>query len=395
MILISDVPGDGQAMRICPGTSQHRWPATTARETQFDSEFADSFEQYVCSGKAGDVFVFNPHALHKGTRNASVRRDVTAVYFQPGIARNFQLPGLHPDVVAGLSPYQQNVYRVGEEGMVEIDENTLPAATAMQREVMSRLASEWGVPVEQIRTALDTGGVDERIAALGERNRQHVALMTPRSKEQVTQADVDTLKAGIDAYLPGYRAFLLSSDAPAYAEHLHTTIHDEWQTDFNGELDLPIRMYNPSRDQQRDEAIFSIRSRGGEPVLMGMAERLSSITPGELAAVDVATYGQVVDLLVGVGARLLDTPQDAYTGRQTEAYLRFAEDIQEMLHRAHSIPLVRRTLLFAYLTCANMEALYANVPSADTALSEQLAVQKEHILRQYAGTVVFDNLTRR
>lgn len=180
MVLLSDVPEEGQAMRYCAGTNKLAWPADSLEQTLFTNQFADLFDQYVCSGKAGDVFVFNPYALHRAVRNMTARRDVIIFDFQPGHLRNYPLPGLHPAVAAQLSEYQQAVYRVRDGGNVVVREETFAQDMAAYRQRMQHLASLWMPPLVQIREDLSRD-VDENIALSGNRNANVVIPAdTPR-----------------------------------------------------------------------------------------------------------------------------------------------------------------------------------------------------------------------
>jgi hypothetical protein len=166
MLLLSDVPEEGQAMRYCPGTNKLEWPADSMEETTFTNDVESHFEQYICQGETGDVFVFNPFALHRAVRNQSVRRDVIIFDFQPGQKRNYGLPGLHPAIADSLTPYQQAVYRVGNE---------TPPPTEVQDDIdsyrhrMRELAATVGTPIAY------TGhltSVDENITRQGSINQQ-------------------------------------------------------------------------------------------------------------------------------------------------------------------------------------------------------------------------------
>lgn len=130
MILLSDVPPEGQAMAFCPGTQLRDWDTKSSRETQFNKEYAESFERYICSGDAGDVFIFNPHAVHRGQRNFTVRRDVVVANFQPGIARNYLLPGLHENDIRSLSKYEQEVFRAGGDIFNVNESDSFPESLA-------------------------------------------------------------------------------------------------------------------------------------------------------------------------------------------------------------------------------------------------------------------------
>lgn len=75
------------------------------------------------SGKAGDVYMFMPNAMHSGTRNLTVRRDVCIFDFVVELKRNYALPGFHQDIVDEMSDYQKLILRVNDkEAVVHLDD---------------------------------------------------------------------------------------------------------------------------------------------------------------------------------------------------------------------------------------------------------------------------------
>lgn len=118
MILLSDVDSDGQCMHYCPGTYDVDWPCSRSRETLFADAFAGSLDAICCHGKAGDAFVFETAAVHRGVRNQTSRRSVMVLNFSGDLGRLYPIPRLHPRVAADLHPYMGHVLRQPVPGAV-------------------------------------------------------------------------------------------------------------------------------------------------------------------------------------------------------------------------------------------------------------------------------------
>ena len=115
MIVLTDVPADGQRMFYLPGT--HRlWHqhVGTYQETRVPPEVAQIYGDHVeCYGPAGSVVIFDTNGIHRGNRNLGPRRDTWTNNYTAGRFL-FPLPGLHPDVLPGMTPEQLTMTRMDE-----------------------------------------------------------------------------------------------------------------------------------------------------------------------------------------------------------------------------------------------------------------------------------------
>jgi hypothetical protein len=115
MILLSDVPSDGQRMDYIPGSHKVWHIFTNQRDVRFTKEEALRFGEPIrCTGPAGTVVVFDANGLHRGNRNLGPRRDQYTFNYTAGRAL-FPLPGLHPEVAQLLKGREKRLARVEGE----------------------------------------------------------------------------------------------------------------------------------------------------------------------------------------------------------------------------------------------------------------------------------------
>ena len=84
MLILTDVPHDGQAMRFVAGSQSFHWDCKTQRQSKFTMDEALDFGRkglFVCYGIAGTCFFFDTNGIHSGHRNLSVTRDVITLNF--------------------------------------------------------------------------------------------------------------------------------------------------------------------------------------------------------------------------------------------------------------------------------------------------------------------------
>lgn len=394
MILLSDVPPEGQAMAFCPGTQLRDWDTKSSRETQFNKKYAESFEKYICSGDAGDVFIFNPHAVHRGQRNFTVRRDVVVANFQPGIARSYPLPGLHENAIRPLSKYEREVFRVGED-IFDIDESaSFPENLAAYRTRMDGLFAGLELPEEVMRAA--TANVDRRIVVAGRANRT-INPNVPKYVETLSPIDIAKLRKNIFMKGEEYATYLTTEEKNSdYPSSLRSKTHDEWQVDLHGDLDLPIRMYHPNRDQKRDNAITQTRDQEG-PHFTRLQKDIDGVTIDTLKNTNLSAFSLAANELVDNAETYrsevaTESNDPALVGKLDSLFL-LAEDLQEMLGRAYSIPLIRRTLLYTYLTWSRLQELHGQyIGDRETSLKDVLDQGRTRAINLYVGFVGLDNL---
>lgn len=394
MILLSDVSPEGQAMAFCPGTQLRDWDTKSSRETQFNKEYAESFKKYICSGDAGDVFIFNPHAVHRGQRNFTVRRDVVVANFQPGIARNYPLPGLHENVIRSLSKYGREVFRAGED-IFNIDESySFLESLAAYRTLMDGLFAGLKLPEEVMRAA--TANVDNSIVAAGSANRT-INPNVPKYVETLSPVDITKLRENIFTKCEGYANYLTTEEEDSgYTSSLRSKAHDGWKVDLNGDLDLPIRMYHPNRDQKRDNAITQTRDQEGAAHFTKLQKDIDGVTIDTLKNTNLSAFSlaanELVDNVEMYRSEIAELNDPALVGKLDSLFL-LAEDLQEMLGRAYSVPLIRRTLLYTYLTWSRLQEFHDQyLGDRETNLKDVFDQCRTRAINLYVGFVGLDSL---
>jgi hypothetical protein len=104
MIVLTDVPDDGQRMFYLAGT--HRlWHGviTSYEETRVPNEVADKYGAPIeCYGPAGSVVIFDTNGIHRGNRTLGSRRDTWTHNYTAGRGLS-PLPGLHPEVIPDMT----------------------------------------------------------------------------------------------------------------------------------------------------------------------------------------------------------------------------------------------------------------------------------------------------
>jgi ectoine hydroxylase-related dioxygenase (phytanoyl-CoA dioxygenase family) len=106
MVLLTDVPANGQRMDYIPGSHViwHRF--TNHRDVRFTRDQALQFgEPIPCHGPAGTVVVFDTNGIHRGNRNPGPRRDQYTFNYTAGKAL-FTIPGIHPQVRSAMDRRQ-------------------------------------------------------------------------------------------------------------------------------------------------------------------------------------------------------------------------------------------------------------------------------------------------
>ncbi|MFI0796044.1 phytanoyl-CoA dioxygenase family protein [Micromonospora rubida] len=84
MLLLTDVPPGGQAMRYACGTQAYLWDCETQQQTKFTLDEALTLGgqgMFVAYGPAGTAVLFDTNGIHAGHRNLSVTRDVITLNF--------------------------------------------------------------------------------------------------------------------------------------------------------------------------------------------------------------------------------------------------------------------------------------------------------------------------
>jgi hypothetical protein len=366
MLLLTDVPEHGQAMKYCPATNVFDWPTRSSRETRFTNEYTNHFEQYICSGKAGDAIVFTNHGLHRGQRNNSVRRDTVLINFQPGVARSYPLPGFAASVAEHFSEYEKKVF--GLTGFIEsarIPDDEFQKQNEQWLEEMRNLYQSYTPPVQEIRHLFTEEKLDKTISEKGTINVSVKPLIQPFAdfeaysqleafREKTLQALLD-LKSNLSTF---------SSFNQALGER-SAQLKGIVLKDLHGDLDLPIRIYHPSKDQARDNAITQTRDGKSEAISQLIERLLTELDYQSFIGENVQGFSQIADSLLEMRDIIRNLVHDN-TEVSPSSILSLLEDLSEMIKRAYNNDLLRRTVLYTFLMAHTLQLHFQqNKPSTE------------------------------
>jgi len=117
LILLVDVPADGQRTEVVAGSNHYWYEDLTASRMSCEQALAAG-SVVDCAGPAGSVVVFDTNAMHRGNRNSGPRRDTWNFAYRAPDALTTKLakrPPLHPDTIANLTPEQRIIARLAEQ----------------------------------------------------------------------------------------------------------------------------------------------------------------------------------------------------------------------------------------------------------------------------------------
>jgi hypothetical protein len=348
MILLSDLPDTGQAMVYCPATNKRVWVTKSSRETRFTREYVHPFLKYICSGQAGDVIIFNNHGIHRGQRNNSVRRDTILLNFQPGLARNYPLPGLESTVVGELTEYEREVFGLFDAPTFR-NIKDFPRANRRWRKKARRFYESYSIPSGSIQPYFTAEGIDRRIDAAGRYN-YYIYPKTEQFVDSKENAARLLFKSKLQKEFR-HLDYLLAKKTSLHNVPLLSTLslRDKVWNDMHADLDLPLRLYHPNLDQIRDNAITQTRDGKGPQLVQEMLTHARQLSYMKLANTSSAKYEQYAkrlrDLTNSVPIALLERRNMS----EISSALHFLSDLSEMLKNAYTRELTRSTLLYVYL----------------------------------------------
>lgn len=113
-LFMSDVPPDGQCTLYVPGSHEiFHYDISHSRLSEEDVMQTGNIGR--CAGPAGSVAIIDTNLAHRANRNPGPRRDTWNYAFRapnPVSTQLNQVPELHPDVVAQLTPEQRRIVRL-------------------------------------------------------------------------------------------------------------------------------------------------------------------------------------------------------------------------------------------------------------------------------------------
>jgi hypothetical protein len=112
MVLLTNVPEDGQRMDYLPGTQRIWHQSCTHEASRFIPEEVRKFGTPIrCAGPAGTVVIFDTNGIHRPNRNSGPSRDVWVFNYTAG-RHIFEMKGLCSEVVDELDFSQREVARL-------------------------------------------------------------------------------------------------------------------------------------------------------------------------------------------------------------------------------------------------------------------------------------------
>lgn len=273
MILLTDVLPDTLGMKYCCGTHDYIYATSRSQETQITFEYWNFLKNIDCIGKAGTVYIFNPNGIHSGWKNIpfACTRSVMVLNFQPGPFRIYGISQLHNFVIDRLSEYEKYVFR-----------SDWKSSLFLGRQFLSKKykTCEYIRKIQNLRLIMkNKRSIKDNI--INDYDVMMIPSLNKNSKHN--KHIINTIKIefisdnfNIHKYLSEKKRFM------NFSEHLlkmkieiKHDINDTIKM-FHGDLDLPIRMYCPTSDYMRDNAIIMLRdSKYSENVHKTLHEQLN------------------------------------------------------------------------------------------------------------------------
>jgi Phytanoyl-CoA dioxygenase (PhyH) len=237
MILLSNVPPNGQAMKYWPGSHLLKREIISSQDTLVSHETTQKLgKEFLCAGPAGTIFIFNTKGIHAGQRNLSMRRD-TLVFNITGGKRLYPVPRLSSRVSDKLDPYRKEVLRVGKEKLLNEIEGENPQRIDSNK-LLQFLSIHHKEIEEQCRQNILFNNKISLSKSLLELRRLHSKKrpLPTFFKEKIPSFLSDKIHKELKDVLPKYL-----------------------REDVNRGIDLPLRPYSGTRDRLRDMALCYIR----------------------------------------------------------------------------------------------------------------------------------------
>ncbi|CDW85571.1 udp-galactopyranose mutase [Stylonychia lemnae] len=357
MILISDVPENGQRMRYCAGTNQQKWNSNRSKLTQFVGSFVKDYKYVNTSGKAGDVYLFMPNAMHAGTRNNTQRRDVIIFDLLPELKRNYGMPGFHPEVVGThFTDYQKLILRVNEKDAVMHLENHDEENQKFLKQANQLLDvdQEYNIKCFDAPTLLSLQSIDNQknleIEEVGRFNLA-VPLTYPIFKGhcEISQADQFKKMFQDKIIIDISKHIEIFGNRQQEKIEIQKYFRKQIGIDLLRDFDLPVEVDHPNSDMIRDTALLNIRDNHFGIHYQILDIQLAELNLNQIASIDFNAISQNTQHLLNQQQVLLKAYESGSQDyRDLFCLFRLLGNIQEMLQRIPDYQTLRINLAYLY-----------------------------------------------
>jgi hypothetical protein len=246
MILLTDVKQNTLGMRYCCGTHKYIHPTTRSRETQITYDYWNKLKHIDCCGKAGTIIIFNPNGIHSGYKDIAetYKRSVIIMDFQPGPLRNYYVSPLHPHIAGSFTTYERYAYKIIKMFDIEADDSDEVCYRKIVQSRATRKAIHQDIDInvkEFTLTDLDL----EKNANI---NRMVISTCRPTYEVNIVSGNrLDEDMQNIKVVSEKIKKNMIKINIDEIVNLIH------------GDLDLPVRMYDPKADMLRDNALIGMR----------------------------------------------------------------------------------------------------------------------------------------
>jgi len=246
MILLTDVKQNTLGMRYCCGTHKYIHPTTRSRETQITHDYWKKLKHIDCFGKAGTIIIFNPNGIHSGYKDImeTHKRSVIIMDFQPGPLKNYYVSPLHPYISGSFTTYERYAYKIIKMFDIEPDDSDEKCYQKIVQSRVTRKAFHQDIDIN-VKTFTLTDLDLEKSANINKMviNTQPPTYETNIVSRNELKKDMQNIK-------------LVSEKIK---KHMIKINMDDVINMIYGDLDLPVRMYDPRADVLRDNALIGMR----------------------------------------------------------------------------------------------------------------------------------------
>lgn len=334
MVLLTDVPKGGQGMKFWAGTHKIRYNLQSSIDTLYrESDVKMLGEPVECYGPAGTVFLFDPNAVHSGTRNETQERVVFVATITIEGKHMFRIPKRHPALTQNASDYENFLFRAGSEADVN---------------------AKWQKPSDEardtyIRTNKNT--IESSLKNYVPMKAQYDHL----NKLNLPYKELPFKHPAAEMSTPDINQPFPTTVDPTALGLLPTIDIKVFEKDLGGELDLPLRPYSGYVDRNRDLVLGEIRdSSKKEEKIREVMDTLKDTKGKKDISIEKFQNnipGEIINILNSLNKNS-DDPNEKAT---LDNYKRFTQDLEYCLVTAKAYAQMRASLVFIIEILINLK----------------------------------------
>eukprot|EP00347_Sterkiella_histriomuscorum_P022929 403336617 len=417
MILLTDIPDDGQRMRYCPSTNQIDWNCSRSKQTQFADTFVQKYQYVNICGKAGDVYMFMPNGMHSGTRNMSVRRDVCIFDFVYELKRNYAVPGFHPEIEEKMSKYQKLILRTNEkEAIIHLEDHDKKNDEFLLQAQKSLIIDKEYTKEEfdlctQRSLMLSSCTKNIEIQEIGDQN-----MIVPFIDFPIFRADIENNEEYFQKFqrefYGGVQVSIIDQHEKfkgSYSDsQMIVYLQEQIQRDSLGDFDFPLEMEHPNHDLIRDCAIVTLRDDNKGIQYERLNDQLKSLDyRTSLQSLDYSVFTKSLDnllLIRPVFLKILNLQIQDNSSKQKQLYFDYysifslIQNIETMLKRCIQADQLRINICYLYFCSVLInegvlniipEFIANNYQELEYSMLKELQVDEDKLLRNYLALIIY------